>query len=153
MDESGEKWCMLIGFYAGVLGDKRRTAVPKKFLDELGEKAILAKWYEDCLVLVSLSFWEKLLGRLTGEDMTLRLGVRDIERFILGSAFEVTPDNQGRIIITEILAGFAGLENELVFLGLGDRVEIWGRKIWEERAGKIAETTRDYIENLAKDGK
>ena len=65
----------------------------------------------------------------------------------------MTPDNQGRIIIPEILAGFAGLENELVFLGLGDRVEIWGRKIWEERAGKIAETTRDYIENLAKDGK
>ena len=114
---------------------------------------VVAKWYDGCLVLVSEGFWEALLNRLTGGSRVASLGVRDIERFILGSAFEVTPDNQGRIIIPEILAGFAGLENELVFLGLGDRVEIWGRKIWEERAGKIAETTRDYIENLAKDGK
>ena len=137
----------------GLLGEKRRTAVPKRFLDELGEKLVVAKWYDGCLVLVSEGFWEALLNRLTGGSRVASLGVRDIERFILGSAFEVTPDNQGRIIIPEILAGFAGLENELVFLGLGDRVEIWGRKIWEERAGKIAETTRDYIENLAKDGK
>ena len=144
---------MLIGSYLGLLGEKRRPAVPKRFLDELGEKLVIAKWYDGCLVLVSESFWEALLNRLTGGSRVASLGVRDIERFILGSAFEVTPDNQGRIIIPEILAGFAGLENELVFLGLGDRVEIWGRKIWEERAGKIAETTRDYIENLAKDGK
>ncbi|OGM07650.1 hypothetical protein A3E15_02940 [Candidatus Woesebacteria bacterium RIFCSPHIGHO2_12_FULL_42_9] len=144
---------MLIGSYLGLLGEKRRTAVPKRFLDELGEKLVVAKWYDGCLVLVSEGFWEALLNRLTGGSRVASLGVRDIERFILGSAFEVTPDNQGRIIIPEILAGFAGLENELVFLGLGDRVEIWGRKIWEERAGKIAETTRDYIENLAKDGK
>lgn len=144
---------MLIGSYLGLLGEKRRTAVPKRFLDELGEKLVVAKWYDGCLVLVSEGFWEALLKRLTGGSRVASLGVRDIERFILGSAFEVTPDNQGRIIIPEILAGFAGLENELVFLGLGDRVEIWGRKIWEERAGKIAETTRDYIENLAKDGK
>ena len=144
---------MLIGSYLGLLGEKRRTAVPKRFLDELGEKLVIAKWYDGCLVLVSESFWEALLNRLTGGSRVASLGVRDIERFILGSAFEVTPDNQGRIIIPEILAGFAGLENELVFLGLGDRVEIWGRKIWEEKSGKIAETTRDYIENLAKDGK
>ena len=144
---------MLIGSYLGLLGEKRRTAVPKRFLDELGEKLVVAKWYDGCLVLVSEGFWEALLNRLTGGSRVASLGVRDIERFILGSAFEVTPDNQGRIIIPEILAGFAGLENELVFLGLGDRVEIWGRKIWEEKSGKIAETTRDYIENLAKDGK
>ena len=144
---------MLIGSYLGLLGEKRRTAVPKRFLDELGEKLVVAKWYDGCLVLVSEGFWEALLNRLTGGSRVASLGVRDIERFILGSAFEVIPDSQGRIIIPEILASFAGLDNELVFLGLGDRVEIWGRKVWEEKAGKIAETTRDYIENLAKDGK
>ena len=122
---------MLIGSYLGLLGEKRRTAVPKRFLDELGEKLVVAKWYDGCLVLVSEGFWEALLNRLTGGSRVASLGVRDIERFILGSAFEVTPDNQGRIIIPEILAGFAGLENELVFWDSGI-----GSKFGGERFGK-----------------
>ena len=144
---------MLIGSYLGQLGEKRRTAVPKRFLQELGEKLVIAKWYEDCLVLVSVDWWEALLDRLTGKSRVASLGVRDIERFVLGSAFEVSPDDQGRIVIPEILAQFAGLNKELVFLGLGNRAEIWARESWEEKAREIGTTTREYIENLAKNEK
>jgi len=101
---------MLIGSYLGILSDARRVAVPKKFLIELGENPVLAKWYEDCLILVSSDFWDKLSVRLTGEKRAFDLGIRDIERFILGSAFEVEPDEQGRIIIPEILFDYAKLE-------------------------------------------
>jgi MraZ protein len=141
---------MLIGSYLGSLGEKRRVAVPKKFLDELGETPILAKWYEDCLLLVGQDFWEKLLGRLTGGNRIVSFGVRDIERFILGSAFEVEPDGQGRIIIPEILAYYANLTRDLVFTGLGDRVEIWDKGIWDKKAGDLAKSTKAYIEDISK---
>ena len=134
----------------GVLGEKRRVAVPKRFLEEFGEKLVIAKWYEDCLLLVSMDFWGMLLGRLTGGSKVVSLGVRDIERFILGSAFEVIADGQGRIIIPEILAEFANLNKELVFLGLGDRAEIWAKEAWGKRARIVAASTRDFIEDLAK---
>ena len=81
------------------------------------------------------------------------LGVRDIERFILGSAFEVVADGQGRIVIPEILVSFAGLNKELVFLGLGDRAEIWSKEVWEKKAEEIGSSTREFIENLAKNEK
>lgn len=141
---------MLIGTYLGNLGDKRRTAIPKKFLSELGKKSILAKWYEDCLILVSYEFWEKLLKRLTGETKVLGLGVRDIERFILGSAFEVESDDQGRIIIPEILVNYAGLNKNLVFVGLTDRVEIWNKEIWDKKSSELAKTTKEFIEGIGK---
>lgn len=144
---------MLIGAYLGQLGEKRRTAVPKRFLEELGEKLVIAKWYEGCLVLVSTDWWEALLDRLTGGSRVASLGVRDIERFILGSAFEVAPDSQGRIVIPEILANFAELTQELVFLGLGNRAEIWAKEAWEKKAEEIGATTREFIENLAKNEK
>jgi len=144
---------MLIGSYLGALGEKRRVAVPKKFIEQLGTNLILAKWYEDCLVLVNLKFWETLLVRLTGGSRVASLGVRDIERFILGSAFEVAPDSQGRIIISEILTLYSNLDKNLVFLGLGDRVEIWAKEVWDEKAKIIAGTTKEFIENLAKNGK
>jgi MraZ protein len=140
---------MLIGSYLSVLGDKRRTAIPKKFLDELGNDLVLAKWYEDCLVLVRKDFWNGLLDRLTGGSKVASLGVRDIERFILGSAFDIQADEQGRIVVPEVLAKFAGLGNELIFIGLGDRVEVWNKETWEIKEKEVAKTSKDYIENLA----
>ena len=144
---------MLIGSYLGILSDARRVAVPKKFLIELGENPVLAKWYEDCLIMVSSDFWDKLSVRLTGEKRAFDLGIRDIERFILGSAFEVEPDEQGRIIIPEILFDYAKLEKETIFVGLIDRVEIWPKSVWDEKSESLAKTTKEYLENLAKNEK
>lgn len=141
---------MLIGSYLGVISDARRVAVPRKFLNELGEKPVLAKWYEDCLILVSSDFWEKLSIRLTGEHKISDLGVRDLERFILGSAYETEPDEQGRVIVPEILASYAKVEKDLVFVGLMDRVEIWPKAVWDEKSRTLAKTTKEFIENLAK---
>lgn len=144
---------MLIGSYQSNLGDKRRVAVPKKFIDSLGNRPILAKWYEDCLVLVSFEFWQELLKRLTGGRKTISLGVRDIERFILGSAFEVEPDSQGRIIVPEILADYSKLNKEVMFIGLGDRVEIWPKEVWDQKSEQLSATTKSYIENLSESEK
>ena len=141
---------MLTGSYLGVLSDSRRVAVPKKFINEIGENPVVAKWYEDCLVLVNAGFLKDLIIRLTGEKQIINLGVRDIERFIIGSSFEVEPDDQGRIIIPEILAKYAFLEKDVIFVGLLDRVEIWSSKMWEEKSAKFAKTTKSYIESLSK---
>lgn len=143
---------MLIGSYSAVLSDSRRVAVPKKFNEELGLKPIIAKWYEDCLIIVSSGFWENLSKRLTVDKKAIDLGVRDIERFILGSAFETEPDEQGRIIIPELLVKYAKFEKDLVFVGLIDRVEIWPKSAWDEKSGTLAKTTNEYIESLNKNG-
>lgn len=141
---------MLIGSYTGSLNEKRRVAIPKKFLQDLGEKPILAKWYEDCLILVSNNFWDTLLGKLVGPDKLVGLGVRNIERFILGSAYELEPDDQGRIVIPEILSSYANFDNEVVFVGLTNRVEIWSRTVWDKLSQELAKSTKEYIENLSK---
>ena len=144
---------MIIGSYLGNLSDARRVAVPKKFLKELGDNPILAMWYEDCLILVSIDFWDRLLTRLTGGKKAADLGIRDIERFILGSAYETEPDEQGRIVIPEILSSYANLGKETVFVGLMDRVEIWSKPVWDEKSKTLAKTTKEYIENLGKNEK
>ena len=141
---------MLIGSYLGSLSEKRRVAVPKRFLQELGDKPIIAKWYEDCLVLVSTDFWNELFNRIIGGKKAISYGIRDIERFILGSAFEAIPDEQGRIIVPEILAKYARLVKDLVFVGLRDRIEIWPKEVWDKKSEELAMTTKEYIENLAK---
>ncbi|OGM09043.1 hypothetical protein A2159_01505 [Candidatus Woesebacteria bacterium RBG_13_34_9] len=144
---------MLIGAHPGSLNEKRRVAIPKKFLNELGEKPILAKWYENCLILAGSDFWGVILDKLVGKDKLAGLGVRNIERFILGSAFELEPDGQGRVVIPEILANYAGLNKDLVFVGLTNRVEIWSREVWDKLSSELSRTTKEYIESLAKNEK
>jgi len=140
---------MLIGSYSGILSPKRRTAIPKRFLDELGKKVIIAKWYEGCLVIVGTDAWEALLDRLSGRIGLITGPVRDTERFILGSAYELIPDRQGRVVIPTRLVAYAALTQEIVFIGLGERVEIWGLEKWAEREKFVAAHAAEFIEKLA----
>ena len=140
---------MLIGSYSGILSPKRRTAVPKKFLTDLGNTFIIAKWYEGCLVIVGGNLWEALLERVSPKGSVVTGPVRDTDRFILGSAFEVAPDAQGRIIIPWALASYANLSAKIVFLGLGDRVEVWDGEVWGRREAEIASQAGQLLEKLA----
>lgn len=142
---------MLIGQYTSKLTDKGRISVPKKFRQELGEKLIVAKWYESCLVLVPKGGWKRLLKRLVGLTKLVISPVRDIDRFILGSAFEVKPDKQGRFIVPETLLGYAEIESEVVFVGLNDRVEIWSIDKWRQLEESSEAKASQAIERIAKE--
>ena len=144
---------MLLGTYYGVLSPKRRLAVPSSFRKILGEKCIIAQWYEECLILVSVDDWDALLKRLTAKTETITGAVRDTDRFILGSAFELSFDEQGRAVIPEILAKYAGFSDTVAFLGLGSRVEVWDRKKWEEREREISKNASSLLEKIAKDSR
>lgn len=141
---------MLIGHYFVKVTEKGRTALPKKFREEIGETGIVAKWYESCLVVVGLAKWQNLLAKLTAKSEFVTEPVRDTDRFILGSAFEVEMDSQGRFVVPKVLRDFARLFDEVVFLGLGDRIEIWNKKNWIERESYIQKNAGNMIEKIAK---
>lgn len=141
---------MLIGQYSSKLTDNKRISVPKKIRDELGDEMVVAKWYEGCLVLVSKENWQKLINRLIGKETIVISPVRDIDRFILASAFEVSLDGQGRFVIPENLMTYAGVVSEVAFVGLGDRVEVWAQEKWQELEKNAEEKAATAIEKLAK---
>ncbi|MFH1792536.1 MAG: division/cell wall cluster transcriptional repressor MraZ [Patescibacteria group bacterium] len=72
---------------------------------------------------------------------------------MLGSAYEIEPDNQGRIILPVNLVEYADLKENLIFLGLKDRVEIWNKDIWEEKEKEISTKASEYIEKIANETK
>lgn len=89
------------------------------------------------------------MGRLTGKSETVIKSVRDTDRFILASAYEATPDAQGRVVLPESLAGYAHLAESVVFLGLGDRVELWNKDEWAKRELYVAKNATEFIEEIA----
>ncbi len=142
---------MIIGYFENKLNDKGRTALPAKFRHELGTEIIVAKWYEGCIVLIGSKSWLGLIGKLSGESKIVTSSVRDTDRFIMGSAFEIILDDQGRFVIPKSLRDYANIGGEIIFLGLGDRVEIWDKKRWSEREKYVAEHAAEIIENIAQE--
>ena len=61
-----------------------------------------------------------------------------VQRLFFSDTYEVDVDGSGRILIPDVLRTAAGLARELVFLGAGDRIEIWDAERWKARKAKIA---------------
>jgi MraZ protein len=140
---------MIVGNYTSKLTFSKRVAVPKKIRSFLGRKFTVAKWYENCLVAVPQSSWEALLNKLTGKSEFFTSPVRSTERFILGSAFEIELDSQGRMLVPASLVKFASLSKNVKFVGLGNRVEIWDEKNWEKQESLVSQQAAQHIEKLA----
>lgn len=139
---------MVIGEYSQKLGEKKRIAFPKKFRDEMGEKLIITKGYEKCLVIMSPARWEELVEKEVSGPFVSGL-IRDTSRFLLGSASMVTLDAQGRFVLPSYLQEYSSIKQIGVFLGLGKWVELWELDNWDKKkeldtkASKIGEKLLD----------
>ena len=144
---------MLLGKHPARFASGHRVSVPFQFRKELGSPMILARWYEGCLVLVGREYWNALYKRLMGESHLLINPVRDTERFIMASAYELYPDEQGRIVIPENLVEYSKLKEDLYFIGLGEKAEIWSKDVWEEKEKEVVRDAAGYIEELERNAK
>ena len=111
------------------LDAKGRLTVPAPFKDVLMPaeqgQLVVCKGFERCLQVFPRSLWpgvEAMLAELP-ED---RQGAA-IKRLIIGSATDVTIDGASRIGIAPELREWAGLERDVVFMGLGNYFELWDK--------------------------
>jgi MraZ protein len=131
---SGKRWdterqVMLLGQYDGKVDAKGRTAFPKKFREVLGDKLIITLGYENSLIVVSEENWRALLEGTEGRPF-IESETRETQRFLLGGASGIELDGKGRFVLPAYIREFAGVEDDVVFIGLSRYVEIWDKKKW-----------------------
>lgn len=142
---------MLVGHYYQKLSGKGRTALPARFRKEQGRDVVLSRWYEGSLSIFNKQEWTRMVSQAT-RGVSTTAAARDTERFLLGGAYEIELDNQGRFVVPQALREYAKLgQNSVVFVGLGNRVEIWDKKRWEEREKQVMEHAEELIEKARKD--
>jgi MraZ protein len=141
---------MILGQYESTIGAKHQIGLPKKFRDELGEKLIVTKGFENCLIIVTEANWKTLLEGTEGKPFTSK-STRELQRFLLGNASYVELDQKGRFVIPEYLREFAQLSSEIIFVGIARFVELWDKKKWEEHQVELAENIESIAERLSED--
>ncbi len=110
------------------LDDKGRLVVPARFRERLGAGFFLSIIYPDkCLALFPAWAWADLCAALDNEP-NKNAAYRHFERFLFAHTDELSCDAQGRLLIPPKLRSYAGIERDVVSLGLRTRVEIWARE-------------------------
>lgn len=122
---------MLLGTHSPKLDDKGRVILPAKFRDELQGGLVITRGQENCLYVFSSAEFALVHDKIRQAPVT-SLEARNYLRVFLSGASDELPDKQGRVTIPATLREYAGLEKELVIIGVGSRAEIWNASAWSE---------------------
>lgn len=140
---------MFLNQYHHSFDDKGRLTIPAKFRILPEEGAYVIQGLDRNLMVLPPEVFKVVYERLMAMSLT-DPSARLLRRVILGNALQVTPDGAGRILLTPNLREFAGLENEVVFVGQGDYFEIWSPGLWQEQETLVndAETNAQRFATL-----
>ncbi len=121
---------MFMGEYSHSVDAKGRIIIPAKYREELGEKFVITKGMDGCLFVLP----EEAFRELTDQLKALPLSVKDsrtLVRHFSGAAAEGELDKQGRVLVPAKLREHAGLDKDVVLVGVLDKIEVWSRERWE----------------------
>lgn len=134
---------MFSGEYEHTLDQKGRLIIPAKFREQLGTTFIMTKGFDGCLFVYSDEEWHRIEESLKNKSMLSKQNRQFMRTFFSGAA-ECEVDKQGRIVIPPKLRDFAGIEKNVISIGVYSRVEIWSKERYE------AETdSYDNLEDFA----
>jgi MraZ protein len=122
---------MFIGEYQHAVDSKNRMIIPSKFRESLGSKFVLTKGLDGCLYAYTMEEWSILEEKLKKLPLTNK-DARAFVRFFFSGANEVDIDKQGRALIPQNLLEYAGIEKDIVSIGVSTRIEIWNKAKWDE---------------------
>ena len=118
------------GEFRSTLDAKGRMNFPIKLREEFGNSFIISKTIgAECIKVYSNDDWGSLVQKIKEMPQTKTAA---IQRFLFGSAFEMEPDKQGRVLIPAPLREYAGLTGDVVIVGLEGRAEIWDKAKWDK---------------------
>jgi len=127
---------MFLNQYQHNFDDKGRLTIPAKLRELPDTGAVVVQGLDRNLMVLPPDVFQILYDRLMAMSLT-DPAARQLRHIILGNALPVVPDGAGRILLSSNLREYAGLKDNVVFVGQGDYFEIWSINLWQEEQAKI----------------
>lgn len=136
------------GSYSYSVDSKGRINIPSKLRKYVSPEAndtfVVTRGFEKCLFLYPLDEWNTLEGSIRQLSPS-NSQHRFITRTLLQYATETQLDGQSRVTIPRELLQFAGIEDQVLIVGVLERIEVWNPK---DYASYMGSQTESY-ENVA----
>ena len=124
---------LLTGTHPRTLDDKNRLTLPKRVRELLGDPAPLfvTPGPDQSLWLYTQAELERLAEQLDRSPAT-DSEARVFRRLYFAQTEQVDMDRTGRVLVPDRLVRFAGLQHEVVLIGVRDHLELWDAARWQQ---------------------
>jgi MraZ protein len=122
---------LLTGTHPRTLDDKKRLVLPKRIREQLGSVTSLfvTPGSDQSLWVFTRDELERLAARL---EQSPAADARIFRRLFFAQMEEVDLDRSGRILLPERLLPLAGLQRDVILLGVQDHLELWDAGRWQD---------------------
>lgn len=145
---------MFYGEYIHGIDQKGRLILPSRFRDAAKdnniEKFFLTRGLDKCIFMFSEYEWRVQEQKFKNQSFT-KQDSRTFNRMLFSGAVDVIPDGQGRFIIPQNLKEFAGINKDVILIGVSNRIEIWDRGTWKDffdQSNNVFEQTAEKMMDL-----
>lgn len=147
---------MFRGEFSLSLDAKGRLAVPSRYRDRLseacaGKMVVTISLLERCLAVYPFPAWQTIEDELKNLP-ALDVKAQAISHLLIGHATECDMDSHGRVLISQSLREFAGLDKQVKMVGQVRKFELWAESTWtarrEELLGQVGELLDEPSEAL-----
>ncbi|HUI03022.1 MAG TPA: division/cell wall cluster transcriptional repressor MraZ [Acidimicrobiales bacterium] len=122
------------GTYEHSLDSKGRVILPARFRTAFEHGGYLTQFRDGCLALWTPEQFEIQMEEVQARAATGRAD-RNMARLWAAGTQDLEVDRQGRMVLPARMREYAGLENDVVVVGVIDRVELWDPARWAEKIG------------------
>jgi MraZ protein len=136
------------GHYEHSLDAKNRLSIPARFRAAFSAGVVLAKDPEPCVAVWTPDTHESIIERALGGLNPMGSEYRKLSRFYQGNSFEVELDASGRVTLPPPLLGHADIGKEVVVVGVGDHLEVWGSERWGRQQDGLDAEIQEVTERL-----
>ena len=143
---------MFRGINAINLDTKGRMMMPVRYRAKLqsdakGQLVVTIDTEEKCLLLYPLPVWEEIEKKIE-QLPSFNQATRRVQRLLIGHATELEADNNGRLLLPQLLREYASISKHIMLVGQGKKFEIWDKKIWTEGRERWLDDGVDGLEEL-----
>jgi MraZ protein len=122
---------VFVGSFPLRLDEKGRLALPVRFREQVAGGMVIKKGQERCIYGLTMARVAEQSAALAAMAPADTVTGRMRARMSFGSMVEVEPDKTGRITIPANLREYAGLDRDVVVVGVDTRFEIWDAATWD----------------------
>ncbi|MEK7252890.1 MAG: division/cell wall cluster transcriptional repressor MraZ [Actinomycetota bacterium] len=142
---------MFLGEYQHSVDEKGRIVMPSKFRERLAAGVVVTKGQDRCLFVFPMDQWEEAAAKVDRLSRNNKIN-RNYARSFFGGASDLQTDKQGRLQIPQPLRTYAGLDKDVVVVGVSNRLEIWEASAWQSLSSQADEQYAGIEEALSEEG-
>ena len=139
--------------YESKLDAKGRLVLPARIKAQLpeggGHELVIRKGFEHCLILYPMVEFKKVFSKISGLS-EFNEEYRKLQRNFFSGTVTVELDGNGRVLIPKNMLTYAGIDKDLILVGMGNKVEIWNPSSYEKHQindpGELSQLAQKHLE-------